>query len=648
MSGNDGLPDLDLSAVAPQEVGAEQSLTVDLLAAGATLEDLDSSDQLSGETLAVFLGLDDSPKDDTLTQSSVVTPTPASAQIGEQQIDLAGPWHNSANPWDVNDDSYVSPIDLLLVINHLNNGDSRQLADPAAGEASERLYLDVSGDSFVSPIDVLYIVNYLNQPTGAQQLASTPLLLGDLTDEPAEAAPVDSDATLSVAQVSAIEFFAPAVDLAASLDPAGIYPDGQQFGFGAYTIVGTNDFDPSKTNMQRAADEGFTIAGPYYHRNWRDHQFIYEAASHDLRFTYQLRSHPDLVGVSLAERSSVIASLTDAQIAEHARIQLENIFNDPVANDTVARWSLQPDELRYWYPQEMRYLRVISETIREVELEHNLPHRPFWMYEPNNRTTDALVLTGQYQDIVSKGSYITTRFDRGDQRSGWAMWSFNQIVDAAETLGNSPEAVFQLSEDFTDPLTGTDPIEIRRVLRHDVYLSLVMGIKGVDIWSMFEDRPNLTTGNDQFEAYGSVAADLTGPLNLGNVVLFGQPRDDLTVSVTQGQTLINYTHTDNTQMVFDAVNVLNVAYGDERYLIVVNSAESAVDIEIRGLPDEYIAEDLLEETTWVGNSETRQLRMDPLGVHVLRIRQSDSAIPGDLSNSTVLDRLRSESKEAKG
>lgn len=415
------------------------------------------------------------------------------------------------------------------------------------------------------------------------------------------------------------DFFAPAVDLAVDLDPAGIYPDGQQFAFGAYSIIGTNNFNLSQTNMQRVANEGFTIAGPYYHQNWQNHQFIYEAASHNLRFTYQLRPYPDLVGVSLAERSSVIFNLTDVQIAKHTRIQLENIFNDPVANDTVARWSLNPEELRYWRPQEMRYLRIISETIREVELEYNLPHRPFWMYEPNNRTTSGLVLTGQYQDIVSKGSYMTTRFDRGDQRSGWAMWSFNQIVDAAKTLGNSPETVFQLSEDFTDPLTGTDPIEIRRVLRHDVYLSLVMGIKGVDIWSMFEGRPNLTTGNEQFEAYGSVATDL---LNLGKVILFGQPRDDLTVSVTQGQTLINYTHTDNTQMVFDAVNILNVAYGNERYLIVVNSAESEVDIEIRGLPNEYIAENLLEETTWVGN----QLRLKQLGVHVLRIRKSDSAV----------------------
>lgn len=432
---------------------------------------------------------------------------------------------------------------------------------------------------------------------------------------------LDIGAIITVDVMADVNFFAPAVNLVASLDPVGIYPDGQQFAFGAYSIVGTNDFDPSQTNMQRVANEGFTIAGPYYHQNWQDHQFIYEAASHGLRFTYQLRPHPDLVGVGLAERSSVISNLTDVQIAKHIRIQLENIFNDLVANDTVARWSLHPEELRYWRPQEMRYLRVISETIREVELEYNLSHRPFWMYEPNDRPISALVLTGQYQDIVSKGSYITTRFDRGDQRSGWAMWSFNQIVDAAEMLGNSPETVFQLSEDFTDPLTGTNPIEIRRVIRHDIYLSLVLGIKGIDVWSMFEGRPNLTTGNEQFEAYGSVAADLTGSLNLGNVVLFGQPRDDLTIIVTQGQTLINYTHTDNTQIVFNAVNVLNVAYGNERYLIVVNSAESTVDIEIRGLPNEYIVESLLEKTTRVGNSKTLQLRLDQLGIHVLRIRK---------------------------
>ena len=101
-------------------------------------------------------------------------------------LDPAGPWHNTANPWDVNGDSYISPIDLLLVINHLKRGGSRPSADPAAGETSERLYLDVNGDSFVSPLDLLSMVNYLREPTGTPQLASMPHLLAALRAEPTE------------------------------------------------------------------------------------------------------------------------------------------------------------------------------------------------------------------------------------------------------------------------------------------------------------------------------------------------------------------------------------------------------------------------------------------------------------------------------
>ena len=62
---------------------------------------------------------------------------------------------------DVNRDVAVSPIDALLVINHLNTIGSSRLGD-VAGTSS---YLDVNLDGFISPIDVLMIVNVLNSPT---------------------------------------------------------------------------------------------------------------------------------------------------------------------------------------------------------------------------------------------------------------------------------------------------------------------------------------------------------------------------------------------------------------------------------------------------------------------------------------------------
>ena len=61
-------------------------------------------------------------------------------------------------PLDVNDDGFVSPIDALLVINHLNSGDNFP-----SGGAQYGARLDVNRDTFVSPMDALLIINRLNK-----------------------------------------------------------------------------------------------------------------------------------------------------------------------------------------------------------------------------------------------------------------------------------------------------------------------------------------------------------------------------------------------------------------------------------------------------------------------------------------------------
>ncbi len=72
-------------------------------------------------------------------------------------------WQNSTNRHDVNNDSEVSPIDALLIINELNARGSRDLTGTNFVPPP---FVDVNGDSTVSPIDVLLVINYLNSLRG--------------------------------------------------------------------------------------------------------------------------------------------------------------------------------------------------------------------------------------------------------------------------------------------------------------------------------------------------------------------------------------------------------------------------------------------------------------------------------------------------
>ena len=71
------------------------------------------------------------------------------------------PWRNPLNPYDVNGDTRVSPIDALYVIHRLNTEGGGPLPLPDPGFEPPP-YMDVSGDGYVSPIDALQVISVLN------------------------------------------------------------------------------------------------------------------------------------------------------------------------------------------------------------------------------------------------------------------------------------------------------------------------------------------------------------------------------------------------------------------------------------------------------------------------------------------------------
>ncbi|MCY2993851.1 MAG: Ig-like domain-containing protein [Planctomycetota bacterium] len=86
---------------------------------------------------------------------------------------LPNVWHNASDPCDVNVDARVTPVDLLVVINALNQGGSRGLiaSDPPSpttggGEAEsgsiQGMKIDVNADRALTPLDALMLIERLN------------------------------------------------------------------------------------------------------------------------------------------------------------------------------------------------------------------------------------------------------------------------------------------------------------------------------------------------------------------------------------------------------------------------------------------------------------------------------------------------------
>ena len=69
-------------------------------------------------------------------------------------------WHNVTDPFDVNGIDGVTPLDALLIINHINSHPGQTGLPPAPVEPHP--YYDVNGDGVCTPLDVLLVINYLN------------------------------------------------------------------------------------------------------------------------------------------------------------------------------------------------------------------------------------------------------------------------------------------------------------------------------------------------------------------------------------------------------------------------------------------------------------------------------------------------------
>ena len=72
----------------------------------------------------------------------------------------SNPYTNPTNRYDVTGDGFVSPIDVLQIVNYINAGlPSRPPLPPIAVPP----YLDVNGDGFINALDVLAVIDEINK-----------------------------------------------------------------------------------------------------------------------------------------------------------------------------------------------------------------------------------------------------------------------------------------------------------------------------------------------------------------------------------------------------------------------------------------------------------------------------------------------------
>ena len=419
---------------------------------------------------------------------------------------------------------------------------------------------------------------------GALLLAPA-LSRGEVTREDVEAAPATFGATL----------------------PAdGIYPRGRKLAFMGYS-----------GNPGRDLTNGFTVAGPVY-----GNQTPYLERCFANGWPVVAHVGPR---ISFADKNPAKYRLNETTLRQQVETQVKGLAD----HKDIVWWAVLPEELRPWHSEEMDYLSIVCKTIRDSDPQH----RPIYHYNPNHRNADTLLPIARQVDVLAKGCYVNHVGRKRDR--AWIRWSIEQELRAIGQAGCSNAIPLLMPELCQDP-QPTEDKEIRNWVRHDVYLGLCSGARGVLIWSLYPRKEVRRTWQLWYDAYAECGKELNGKPALAQVFLFGERGSDLKISLVKGESTARLTlggraEPTTTSSAERAKREIKLAtwtsaefiYGNLRWLFLVNSANSPATFAITGWPKDSRARNAFNSSVVdLPNAAPLQLELPAYGVTAVSFSQA--------------------------
>lgn len=311
---------------------------------------------------------------------------------------------------------------------------------------------------------------------------------------------------------------------------------------------------------------GFSVAGPVY-GNQDAH--LKECARVGIPAMAQINFSKTIFDAPLDKVA------IDASVAE----QMKHL--DSLAK--IYYWCIQPEEVRPWRVREMEFLQIVADSIRK----HDTTGRPVFHYQPNHRDANTLKPIAKDVNIVGKGCYVNSAGYK-DKRA-WVRWSVEQMLASMEGSKNA-KLCWVMPELCKDP-DLEDVEKIRRWARHDVYLGLATGAKGVLIWSLFPRKEVKKTWQQWYDAYAECARELNGPNGIAKIFLNAKPIDRYSV---EGGDSVQATRSGseleaNTSLAEEGkdqqhhpLTIKAFELEGSQYIILVNSTPTTRTVTIKG------------------------------------------------------------------
>ncbi len=304
------------------------------------------------------------------------------------------------------------------------------------------------------------------------------------------------------------------------------------------------------------------------------------------------------------ENFAAVAEANGVQVVGQVRDAAD--FDLLKADPRVAFWSL-PEELRYWYEDEMATVTDLSSLI------HAEDARPVYMYIPGHYPPDDILPYVPYLDLVGAGAYV----EYSAQPHVWARWRAESEIEALEAAGYTTAERTPLTLPGTFDYEGQSPTADEAV--HDSFAGIVGGALGWFPFAWWHARYD--AGSTATEGLLWTAERLGGADAVGEWILHGE---ETTVNwrTVVGETEVSFTPMYLEERTEPAQAVRAWARHDELLVLVVNSSAEAATVHLTEMPG-YFAWKLGTEEVLTGvtgdDGIAHTVSLDGLGVAVLRV-----------------------------
>lgn len=278
------------------------------------------------------------------------------------------------------------------------------------------------------------------------------------------------------------------------------------------------------------------------------------------------------------------------------------------ATGNIAFWDI-PEELRYWYSDEMNVLTSYGGWTRKYDSKQ----LPNFMYIPGHYSQAAVQNYVRYLDILPASCYPNYM----GKPNVYVKWSIERtkaaVIAEGKTLGkdykNGQKTVMAILECFE---TGMTPEESW----HDFWLSVACDVKGIGVYA-YAYSLNDATRRAGYAKLEEAVSKFTGTEQLNRVMIEGTTNSNINFNITSGPSTLTLTPPTGADVTYPSLTVLAKNWNGSTYIVAVNSNTSPVTSTISGITGSTVTV-LFENRTLPVSAGSISDDFSALGVHIYK------------------------------